>query len=200
VTSAARRQSHPGWKDRGGQRGGPWDVVSVAPNGKLCFLECKRADEGGDRIRDNQRAFLEAALEVMDVAAFAVVSWRAARGLQSSPAPPAIRTTPVVMTTMPAARPSAPFEVTAHQGETPAPGKPWESNRHRKPPLRRVRQGLYETYDGRWVVEQVQTVAGVHWEATRRTPRLGLGRFPSRLAAFQALEAVDLRQEIRLEN
>lgn len=67
----------PWRRDRKVMRGGLWDVVALAPDGMLRFVECKRADTGADRIRDNQRAFLEAALEEAGLEAFAVVSWHA---------------------------------------------------------------------------------------------------------------------------
>lgn len=55
------------------QRGGLWDVVTVDEHGSPLFAACKSPT---DRLRDNQRAFLEAGLELFDVDRFISVSWR----------------------------------------------------------------------------------------------------------------------------
>jgi hypothetical protein len=60
-------------------RGGLWDVISLASDNTVRSIECKKAGE--DSLKDNQRAFLEAGLERMDVRRLAIVSWREPRGV-----------------------------------------------------------------------------------------------------------------------
>jgi hypothetical protein len=61
------------------RRGGVWDVVGLSGAGEYVFLECKRADKGHDRIRPNQRAFLEAVRQELPTPRFGVVSWSGLR-------------------------------------------------------------------------------------------------------------------------
>jgi hypothetical protein len=80
VAACDRRAAEDGerWRTAAGGSsltGGVWDVVSITPAGRLRFFECKHA--GRDPIRDNQRAFLEAALLEPGASAndFNIISW-----------------------------------------------------------------------------------------------------------------------------